>query len=328
MDQFPYKIPLLIFGLCAASLSIDCFHFIADNQPLVMILGIVILFSLLLSLNTIITTQYVITQFNADYDIAYAHYSKLSSLGLMIASLSLAFFYHTLPASYFFYIASLLYFISALTLLPNLKVHTFITTHHSPKPNLPIFATLKHSLGLLIPICCVAFSESAFNVNFEVIAFTLKSTPFFIIFLFGLISGLLDWITSHLYPRYFSPLPEKHKWQLLLASFSSLFFLAFLMDRLHYAQQTWFLPTLAILLEIIGIIWGIFIAAKIRSVCPSGQYGQMMAIFRIPRAMITFIGIIGIGALLDQQALWFVFFINTVLFILTSVFLIFRQRKS
>lgn len=327
IDNFPNKVLLLILGIASAGITIFCFSLFTHTEQFILTLFFVILFSILLSLNSIITTQYIITKLNNNYDIAYAHYSKLTSLGLIISSLLLAFLYNKFPASYFFHTSTLLYLLSILGLFPFLNQHIQTETNNSTQKTHHTFSILKRYVFLVIPICCVAFTESAFNVNFEMIAFTLKSTPFFIIFLFGLINGILDWTTSFLYPKYFSPLPEKQKWQYIMASFILLFFITFLIDYFKSSHSPWFLPIFAVLLEIIGIIWGIFIATKIRNLCPDGQYGKIMAIFRIPRAIITFIGIIGIGAILNHQALWLIFLLNSLLFLFTIIALYYWREK-
>lgn len=326
IDNHSKKFRLLAISQIISGCIIFLFSFIADVDSFFITLCFVMLFSICLSLSSIITTQYLITHLNSNYDVAYSTYSRITSIGLAIASLFLASCYDRLPSHTFFGLATILYFCSVIFLFPVIaQSSAVIDNEEKPSEILNIFPFLRKHLLIVIPICCVAFTESSFNINFEVIAFSLKTTPLFIIFLFGLISGILDWITSYFYPKYISPLTEKQKWQIFMGGFIVLFSVATILEYFQLSKTAWFLPILAVLLEIMGISWGIFIAAKVRALSSAGNYGQTMAIFRIPRAIITFLGILGIGAYLNQQNLTMLFLMNTLLFILTSLLLICKK---
>lgn len=64
----------------------------------------------------------------------------------------------------------------------------------------------------------------SFNTNFDVIAFSLGTTPFVVVFILSAISGVLDSLASWFYPRSVGKTMVKFRWRFFLSTFLLIFF--------------------------------------------------------------------------------------------------------
>lgn len=166
---------------------------------------------------------------------------------------------------------------------------------------------------LSLSMCVLAFTETSFNTNFDVIAFSLGTTPYAVVFLLGGFSGALDSAASWIYSRIIWNTTVCFRWHFFLASFLLVFASAALLSFNGWDKNVYFLPVLAVILELIGVWWSIFIAGRVRDASSQNTYGQTMAAFRVPRSLVTFIGVTSIGTALQAGKLEWILLLNTVL---------------
>lgn len=85
---------------------------------------------------------------------------------------------------------------------------------------------------------------------------------------------------------------------------------------------------LVIILDFLGVWWSIFTSANVRATSSAGAYGQTMAAFRIPRSLVTFIGVTSIGTALQAGNLWVILAFDLMLiFMLLTCYKICEQNK-
>ena len=332
IDGTNYKFSFLaaaqiICGLCVFGFGmLDDFNYLLTPF-------LVITFSLCLNLALIVVNQYLIPNLSDDYEIAITTTSKLTGGIVFLSGIFLAYFYNKINTSSILVISSAAYFISAIAC-----IHFISRTKNLYEPNLNnppasnsgrnIRIIYKESLDLIcknwflaLSICIFAFTETSFLTNFDVIAFSLGATPYAFVFLMGAISGMIDSIASWLYPKLLQNRTLNFKWCFFLAIsfliYSSSALLAFNgFDK----KNLWFIPMLVITLDFIGVWWSIFSSANVREASSQGSYGQTMAAFRVPRSLVTFLGVTSIGTALQTGNLWFILAFDLLLIIMLMVF--------
>lgn len=299
--------------------------------------ALVVLFSLLFNLNAIIVSQYIIPLLADNYENSVALESRVSGLAVLLSSLLLAFFYDY-KWTFIFHLTSAICLVisSALILsLRNLNISPVQEIYektaeegfrHIYKKS---FLLIKENGFLALAMCAIAFTETSFSANFDVIAFTLKTTPYTVIFLFGAVSGILDSFASWLYPKILKFGNTSFRWYFFLCSFLLVFAIAATLSMSNTASHSpLFLPAVVVSLEFIGVWWGIFISARVREASRVNEYGQTMAAFRIPRSLVTFFGITSIGTALQSGKMEWVFIINTILLALVILLKLTRESKK
>ncbi len=103
---------------------------------------------------------------------------------------------------------------------------------------------------------------------------------------------------------------------------------AVLLTFWDYDKKPWFLPSLALCLELTGVWWSIFIAGQVRAASHEGEYGQTMAAFRVPRSVVTFFGMTTIGTALQSGEIAWVLSADTVLLFLLLALNIYLYLKK
>lgn len=286
---------------------------------------LVISLSLTVNFATIIVNQYLLPELHRDYETSVAVASYISGIAVFVTGLVLAAFYDRYSPSLFFSVAAGCFILSALTLLPLIRGKTCAGPDEAvPETEKRDFAgiyrqtfrCLKRNWFLALAMCVMAFTETSFNTNFDVIAFSLGTTPFAAVFILGAISGVLDSLASWFYPRSVGQTTVSFRWHFFLCTFLFIFSGAALLTFWDYDRKPWFLPSLALCLELTGVWWSIFIAGQVRATSHEGEYGQTMAAFRVPRSVVTFFGMTTIGTALQSGEIAWVLSADTALLFL------------
>lgn len=297
--------------------------------------ALVVFFSLLLNLNAIIVNQYIIPLLADDYEHSVALESRVSGFAILLSSLLLAFFYDYKWTFIFYLTSAICFALSAVLILSLNNLNISPVQEICEKKSKEVFRhvykksflLIKENGFLALAMCTIAFTETSFSANFDVIAFTLKTTPYTVIFLFGAVSGIMDSCASWLYPKILKFGSTNFRWYFLLCSFLLVFATAAALSMSNITSNSpLFLPAVVVSLEFIGVWWGIFISARVREASRVNEYGQTMASFRIPRSLITFFGITSIGAALQSGKMEWVFTVNATL--LAMVILLKMTRHS
>ena len=291
---------------------------------------LVLCFSLSLNLTSIISNQYLLPLLRDDYERCVALSSRISGIAVFICGVGMAAFYDSVKPVVFFSFSAGSYILSALLPLLFLSENrsslneTAEETCDKKTKNIyqQTLLLLRKHWFLALAMCVLAYSETSFNTNFDVIAFSLGATPASVIFLFGALSGVLGAFSSWAYPRLFEHVSIHFRWIFFLIAFTTVFMVSAILAMWGYDKHNpWFIPCLAFILEIVGIWWSIFIAGRVRACSEKNAYGQTMAAFRVPRSLITFIGVTTIGSALQSGELWWILIFNT--FLLGALILIY-----
>ena len=333
IDLSKYKFFWLFFGQIGCGVLVFFFGHLQYFSP-VWTTALTLGFALILNLTLIITNQYLISKLHQEYETSVAYESRISGLAVFGSGVALATLYNHYPPFCFFTVSASCYLLSAMMLICFLREKTEPASE-GDRTILPkrLGSTYYQSLTLIrkywflaLSMCLLAFTETSFSTNFDVIAFSLGTTPFAVVFLFGAVSGALESAASWLYPKCFSHTTTSFRWHFFLRAFFIIFATAAWMSFWNMDSSPWFLPVVAIVLETVGIWWAIFIAGRVREASGKGAYGQTMAAFRMPRSLVTFIGITSIGAVLQTGALLWIFLWNAVL--LGALFMIYLYKQS
>lgn len=332
IDRTNYKFVFLaaaqfICGLCVLAFSM------LDNFSYILTPVIVIVFSLCLNLVLIVVNQYLVPYFNDDYEVAITTISKLTGAIVFLSGLFLAFFYDKINTQFIILISAAAYFLSVVTciyfILKIKEIHEEeIVDDPSADYNKSRGNVYKESLILIrknwflaLSICIFAFTETSFLTNFDVIAFSLGATPYAFVFLMGAISGMVDSIASWLYPRLLQYKSSNFKWYFFLLTSASIFIFSSVFAFNDFDKiNVWFIPVLVIILDFMGVWWSIFTSANIRATSSAGAYGQTMAAFRIPRSLVTFMGVTSIGTALQAGNLWIILSLDLMLIFILLTF--------
>ncbi|QDX31416.1 MFS transporter [Dickeya poaceiphila] len=299
---------------------------------------LVISFSLTVNFAAIIVNQYLLPELHKNYETSVAVASYISGMAVFVTGLLLAALYDSYPPSLFFSVAAGCFLLSALTLVPLLSGKACAgpdeAIHETEKKDIAgiyhqTFRCLKRNWFLALAMCVMAFTETSFNTNFDVIAFSLGTTPFAAVFILGAISGILDSLASWFYPRSVGKTTVNFRWRFFLSTFLLIFSVAALLTFCGYDKKPWFLPSLALCLELTGVWWSIFIAGQVRAASPQGEYGQTMAAFRVPRSVVTFFGMTTIGtALQSGDIVWILSADTALLFLLLALNVYLYMKKN
>ena len=298
---------------------------------------LVISLSLTVNFAAIIVNQYLLPEIHRDYETSVAVASYISGIAVFVTGLVLAALYDRYPPSLFFSVAAGCFLISALTLLPLTLGKTCTCPNEAATETdkrdfsgiyRQTFRCLKRNWFLALAMCVMAFTETSFKTNFDVIAFSLGTTPFAAVFILGAISGIFDSLASWFYPHSVGKTTVNFRWRFFLCSFLVIFLGATLLTFWGYDKKQWFLPSLALCLELTGIWWSIFIAGQVRAASHEGEYGQTMAAFRVPRSVVTFFGMTTIGTALQSGEITWVLSADTVLLFLLLALNVYLYLKK
>ncbi|WP_431295641.1 hypothetical protein [Rahnella sp. PAMC 25559] len=328
IDRTKHKYLWLIVAQICCGLFIFCFGNLEVFRPILMPL-LVLSFSLMFNFAVIIINQYLLPMLHDDYEESVALASRVTGLAVLISGLTLAVLYDCFPPFVFFAAAAACYILSAATLILVLHKNKYLAKlsqdleNSAHEKSIGVYRQTFYTIGkhwfLALSMCVLAFTETSFNTNFDVIAFSLGTTPYAVVFLLGALSGALDSAASWIYPRLMGNMSIRFKWYFFLAAFLLVFGVATLLSYNGWDKNAYFLPTLAVILELIGVWWSIFIAGRVRDTSSHGTYGQTMAAFRVPRSLVTFIGVTSIGTALQAGKLEWILLFNTALLTLLLV---------
>ncbi|WP_210531100.1 hypothetical protein [Pantoea ananatis] len=331
------------FWLMTAQVCCGFLVFAFGNQShfsLVVTPILVISLSLTVNFASIIVNQYLLPELHRDYETSVSVASYISGIAVFVTGLVLAAFYDRYSPTLFFSVAAGCFLLSSLTLLPLIRGKSCAGPEEAEAvPDTEkkdfsgiyrqTFRCLKRNWFLALAMCVMAFTETSFNTNFDVIAFSLGTTPFAAVFILGAISGVLDSLASWYYPRSVGKTTVKFRWRFFLCTFLVIFSGAVLLTFWDYDKKPWFLPSLALCLELTGVWWSIFIAGQVRAASHEGEYGQTMAAFRVPRSVVTFFGMTTIGTALQAGEITWVLTADTVLlFLLLTLNLYLYLKKN
>jgi hypothetical protein len=163
---------------------------------------------------------------------------------------------------------------------------------------------------ILLPIVVIAFTETSFLSNFELIGLTVGSAPISLIFFAGALKGVLTVGFAHTYHVYFSGRTASNF--VILSAITTTCSLSFLFMFAHQwisaGADTLVLQQILLLAAVAGFLasgswWGIFSLSLVRRVSEPGRYAETAAYFKLPRAVITFAGITLLGISVDSH--WF-----------------------
>ncbi|MCT4707671.1 hypothetical protein MUA03_17460 [Enterobacteriaceae bacterium H16N7] len=330
IDRTQYKFAWLSLGQLCCGIFIFLFGNL-DHFSLPWTTMLVLCFSLTLNLTSIISNQYLLPLLNENYERCVAQSSRISGIAIFLCGISMAAFYDSVRPIVFFTVSAGSYVLSSL--IPLFFVNERINLSEKNIRGLPdkesrniylqTFHLLKKHWYLALAMCVLAFAETSFNTNFDVIAFSLGATPVSIVFLFVALSGILGTFASWVYPRSLGHTSVAFRWNFFLMLFMSVFLIAALLAFCGFDKySSWFIPSLAFVLEIVGIWWSIFIAGRVRACSEGNTYGQTMAAFRVPRSLVTFVGITSIGSALQSgEIAWILLFDTCLLGSLATIYI-------
>ncbi|WP_312122117.1 hypothetical protein [Kosakonia cowanii] len=332
IDRAHHRFYWLLIAQACCGICVLLFGIQATFRPILTPI-LVITFSLALNFATIIVNQYLIPHLHENYEKSVSTASYISGLAVFFSGIALAILYDRFTPIIFFSIAFVCFLLSVMNIVPLLRVSTNIsggekineTSKNKHGIYYQSYQVLRKNWFLAFSMCIIAFTETSFNTNFDVIAFTTGTTPFAAVFLMGAICGILDSLASWLYPKAIGNTTVTFRWFFFLSTFLIIFMVATLLTLYGYNNNPWFLPSLALLLELTGVWWAIFIAGRVRDASHDGNYGQTMAAFRVPRSVVTFIGVTSIGTALQSGKIEWILFLNTMLLTIILVFNIYRQ---
>lgn len=225
IDRTPHKFLWLFIGKLACGAFVFSFGNLQTFSLFwtsVTVLG----FSLTLNLSTIISNQYLLPMIDDHYETAVAFASRINGLAVCICGISMALLYDVFQPIIFFSVSASAYLLSGLLLFlffpKKLPFFPDPETDHPSTRKVGVyrqtFHLLKKNWFLALAMCILAFTETSFNTNFDVIAFSLGTTPFAAVFLLGAFSGGLDTCASWLYPKIIGSTGIHFRWVFFLVS--------------------------------------------------------------------------------------------------------------
>jgi len=332
IDRSHYKYIILMISQFLCGSSVLLFG-VMNNFSIIITPILVISFSLSMNLSVIIINQYILPILNDNYEKCIAISSRITGFVVFIAGVFLSIYYNILHTTTFFWISSICYLLSSSLVVSIVDIkkeaHPSADTPHKKNTGIykETFKLIQKNWFLSLSMCTLAFAETSFNTNFDVVAFSLNTTPYSIVFLMGAISGALDSIASSLYPFILSKKNNSFKYNFLLSLFLFSFFIFSVAYFIGYGSKPLFLPLLSITIGLIGVWWSIFISGLVRSISDNNSYGQTMAAFRVPRSLITFLGVTSIGVAIQGGRIDSILLINTSLLLLLIVIKMFFSKN-
>lgn len=329
--------PTFLFG--ASSLMI--FMQAAISEEIVLILPapaywvLILLFALAYNPLVSFLTQYLYPRLHSSEAEAYSLSQKTQAVAAFLAGAGLFFWYEIGPRPFIF-LSSIIFCTAGVVLYLLVKPPESADTSEELDTPERIFVIdeikrLWRYWFLFILVLVFAFTETSFVVNFEVLGIALGQTPIAIIFLIAAFQAAISLLAAHFYPNIFSRRDASNRYILsviiyiCVAAFTTLSAShAYIGGSVAWGSIA--LPLCLTAIVVAGEWWGILSIMLIRRLSSRGKYAETAAYFKMPRAVVTFFGIVLLGKSVEDGMFSGLMALNGCL--LVAALALSRQRLS
>ncbi len=273
----------------------------------------VALFALAYNLTVLLLSQYVQPTLRRTSEAAYAYASRIGASGAVLSAIMAFLLFEPLGPAGLIALAAGLILLSAFlaTLIPSLNTDPDSMAHEEPEAVQGsslhfVFSVVRRVPFLIISVITVALTVDAVGANLESIVAYLDAFPVHFIFVASAFEGLLSMAAAAIYGARLTNakrdllLPYTLSISLFLMSFTCLLTVNILGGG---SGALLFFAFSYIAGSVANSWWGIVSAVWIRRSAENGAYARTMAAIKVPRALITFIGVGTVGVSLDQSGL-------------------------
>jgi len=283
-----------------------------STDTMTILLGVA-LFALAYNVTVLLLSQYVQPTLRPTSEAAYAYASRIGASGAVLSAMMAFLLFEPLGPAGLIVLAAGLILLSAFlaTLMPSLNTDRDSLADEEQEAAQGsslhfVLSVVRRVPFLIISVITVALTVDAVGANLESIVAYLDAFPVHFIFVASAFEGLLSMAAAAIYGARLTNakrdllLPYTLSISLFLMSFTCLLTVNILgggPDALLFFAFSYMTGSVA------NSWWGIVSAVWIRRSAENGAYARTMAAIKVPRALITFIGVGTVGVSLDQSGL-------------------------
>jgi hypothetical protein len=315
VDQSRSKRRVLLASLLAMCAGIvvqlASVYLVGETEVVVILVGVAI-FALSYNPATLLLSQYLQPTLRSDIEVAYAVAARIQSYSVIVSAFTAFLLFDLLRPSGLIAVSACLILASAgmSTLTTSLDEDTDMTANTREAMRISsarfVLGVVRRVPFLVVSVVVVALTVDAVGTNIESIVVYFDAFPIRFVLLGTAFEGFLSMAAASFYSARFagaasgSALPHLLSLALFLVSFALLLAVYYVGDG-YGALVFFFLSYVTV--SVGTCWWGIVSIVWIRSSTENGTYARTMAAIRVPRALVTFIGVGSVGMILDRSGL-------------------------
>jgi MFS family permease len=315
VDQSRSKRRLLVasfLAMCSGiAVQLASAHLVGASEVVAVLVGVA-LFALSYNPATLLVTQYLQPTLRSDIEAAYSVAARIQSYAVVASALTAFLLFDLLRPTGLIAVAACLILASACVslLTTSLDEDKGVTANTREGGRISsarfVLGVLRRVPFLVVSVVVVALTVDAVGTNLESIAVYFDAFPIRFVLLGAAFEGFLSMAAASYYSARFAgaasglALPHLLSLALFFVSFALLLAVYYVGDG--YGALLFFMLSY-ITASVGNCWWGIVSIVWIRSSTENGNYARTMAAIKMPRALVTFIGVGSVGIFLDRSGL-------------------------